>query len=873
MSESLTISSKKPENDALDYEALRTAGIEIIEQTGSNNWTDYNVHDPGIAILELLCYTLTDFSYRASNSIPDLLATPKNAKENILKQFFSAAKIFPNKATTINDFRKIIIDVKGVKNAWLQKRHIEIYADVTRKKLQISEPATARWTIVDVSGYYDVLIEFDLTVVEANKNQIRQMVRAVLADNRNLCEDFLNVAEIERQDFRLCTEIELDPNADPFDAVAQMFFNIQNYLTPIIKFYALKQLIEEGYTADVIFEGPLLNHGFIKEEELFNTDLKGEIHLSDIMQQMLDVPGIENILDIVFNAADQTQALANKWVIAVASGRQPVVNILASNILVYKNGIPLRPDMNIIEQRFSRLMDNYLNVNEAVQTDDITFPVGAFRDVGNYYSIQNHFPKNYGVSHWGLPQNASAERVAQAKQLQAYLYFFDQHLQNSFSQLANLGNLFSTDVQHNTYFASAVESFVGAKDIFLDSASIDEKVSIAVEDRATFYRRRNLFLDHLLARFSESFSEYVNVLYSGFTSNPKEVIIPSAVSPEEIVFDKANFLKNYPQYSSNRFCAYNYGQKDETWDTGNVSGLEKRLEALLGIENLNRRDLVNLQTEILQDLNSSGNPQYWYTIKEYRSGMILLQGTEKFPSQEAAGFALDKTLSLLYQTENFYVVANGDGTFSFQVRNGDNLTGSSAQLYSTMAHASLDQQKLIELVTKKRAEEGLFLVEHMLLLPPQTITMATSGSEAGEGSVEGFLPICVDDGCRNCMDTDPYSFRISVVLPAYAPRFLNIAFRQYAERTIRMEAPAHTFVKICWVGNEQLINFQNAYKHWLDVKSVKVADEGNTRLLEFVTILTSLKSIYPVAKLEDCSSNEERTLFMLNQNALGTLKT
>ena len=64
-----------------------------------------------------------------------------------------------------------------------------------------------------------------------------------------------------------------------------------------------------------------------------------------------------------------------------------------------------------------------------------------------------------------------------------------------------------------------------------------------------------------------------------------------------------------------------------------------------------------------------------------------------------------------------------------------------------------------------------------------------------------------------------------------------------------------------------------AYKEWLDVKSEKVDDTGYIKLNRFITILTALKSIYPVARLEDCKSSEERTLFMLNQNALGTLKT
>src|SRR5699024_735050 len=127
------------------------------------------------------------------------------------------------------------------------------------------------------------------------------------------------------------------------------------------------------------------------------------------------------------------------------------------------------------------------------------------------------------------------------------------------------------------------------------------------------------------------------------------------------------------------------------------------------------------------------------------------------------------------------------------------------------------------LVTKERSEEGLFLIEHLLLLPKAIGVAPGSPPESPPSSPpehhDGFSPICVDSNCRDCEDKDPYSFRISVILPAYAPRFLNLGFRQYCERMIRMEAPAHTFVKICWVGNEQLIQFEEAYKDWLEVRA------------------------------------------------------
>ena len=891
MSDALTISPEKPQNPAFDYGELRKIGIRHIEKTASAIWTDYNIHDPGITTLELLCYVITDLSYRSSHSIPDLLATPTDTKANILGHFFSAARILPNKAVTINDYRKLIIDIEGVKNAWLQKRTKPVFANVSLKKLQFTQPQNVLSEPVDVRGYYDVLLEFDTNVQEETKQTIRQTTRELLMANRNLCEDFLGIDEVTKQEFRICAELELKTGADPFDTVAELFFNIQLYLTPLIRFYWLKDLLKLDYTTDAIFEGPLLTHGFIKEQELIDSDLKNEIHLSDVMQQILNVAGVENILDIVFNATDQVVELPNKWIIPVSGGKQPVVNILSSNVLIYKNGIPLRPDMQVVKNRFEKLMTDHIVGNDLVKSEDISFDIGSFADTGYYYSVQNHFPKNYGISHWGLPGDATDERRAQAKQLQGYLYFFDQQLANYFSQLSHLRNLFSTDNETSTYFAEVVKSFPFADDLFVDKDNIGTNIQAAAENKTAFYTRRNLFLDHLLSRFSESFFDYVNVLYSGFTANTKDVISPAVINQEDIIQDKINFLKNYPEYSCARFSGYNYTNTSQIWDTDNISGLEKRLERLLGIDDITRRNLVNVFTSIQKGVNEFNNDAFWFRIADFRSGKVLLEGATKYPEPENAGFDLEDALNLIYKPINFKLVQNADQTFAYQLFKTETvmvsegvfeqkgvLLASSTAVYENMQAASVDLSQLTLLVTKSRADEGLFLIEHLLLFPDQNVNIPdlppdsppSSPPDAGQ---DGFMPICVDESCKDCEDKDPYSFRISVVLPAYAPRFLNMGFREYSERTIRMEAPSHAFVKICWVSNEQLVEFQEAYKAWLEVKAKLVDDPGNVVQNRFITILTSLKSIYPVARLQDCKSTEERTLFILSRNALGTLKT
>jgi len=71
---------KKPDlTAASDYYRLRKEGIGFIEQMGSAQWTDYNTHDPGITILEALCYAITDLAYRTGRDIKDILTPEETA--------------------------------------------------------------------------------------------------------------------------------------------------------------------------------------------------------------------------------------------------------------------------------------------------------------------------------------------------------------------------------------------------------------------------------------------------------------------------------------------------------------------------------------------------------------------------------------------------------------------------------------------------------------------------------------------------------------------------------------------------------------------------------------------------------------------------
>ncbi|MHA4739819.1 hypothetical protein [Dyadobacter sp. MSC1_007] len=113
---SLTIPRKLVNPPSMDYGLLRREGLRHLERLGSSIWTDFNSHDPGVTMLEVLCYALTDLGYRTQLPAADLFV-PADAKR---KPFFTAAEILPNAPVTALDFRKLLIDIDGIKNAWLE---------------------------------------------------------------------------------------------------------------------------------------------------------------------------------------------------------------------------------------------------------------------------------------------------------------------------------------------------------------------------------------------------------------------------------------------------------------------------------------------------------------------------------------------------------------------------------------------------------------------------------------------------------------------------------------------------------------------------------------------------------------------------------
>ena len=119
LSQTIDRDNKLPHSQ--DYGFLSREAISLIQSLSGDIWTDYNTHDPGITLLEAICYALTDLGYRTSFDIQDLMAPEKSTPADFEKVFYTARQILPSNPLTLLDYRKLIIDTEGVRNAWIEK--------------------------------------------------------------------------------------------------------------------------------------------------------------------------------------------------------------------------------------------------------------------------------------------------------------------------------------------------------------------------------------------------------------------------------------------------------------------------------------------------------------------------------------------------------------------------------------------------------------------------------------------------------------------------------------------------------------------------------------------------------------------------------
>lgn len=745
--------------------------------------------------------------------------------------------------------------------------------------------------------------------------EVREVIANVwqkLHAHRNLCEDFFSLKSLRIEEIGLCADLELETDADIETVAAEIYFRVGRFLAPPINFYTLDEMLdktwtdssgnEQPYTSNEIFQGPALQHGFVDEAELEAAVRQETIHVSDLINIIMDIDGVYAVKSIqIANYPPEDSGITQRsveWCLPLAYELNyvPRLSVEHSRLRFYKDDIPYLGDSDEIdaelEKRVSEAGSGKPTESLEFEELDMEVPKGTYRHLEKYTSFQEQFPEVYGIGRVGLSPGSSDKRKAQANQLKGFLMHFDQLLANYLAQLAHIKELFSMNANVSaTYFNQPLyelphvqrlyTSFMQSNGFDADSAQSDasnwntawelftadehndyrQALANITESETEFLQRRSGFLDHLMARFAEQFTDYVLVM-QGITGKK---------ASEELNEDKLALLQNYPAISRDRGRGYDQKYipptgENPVWNTDNVSGFVRRLSRLVGIQDISRR-YVSCMGDM--DVRIEEETDGWYVRIFVATGDLIMEDGP-FPDPAAVQAMVDeKKPEFIANTVGWKVVedtSTGGGFRTLFVDANDAETLVTLP-WETEARAEEVGEAMMQQIAPECDSEGMHLVEHILLRP--------RFNESGSGGtiVDQFLPVSLEPDCYCAGTEDPWSFRASLILPYWPERFRNMDFRKHLERMARQEAPAHVTLKICWIDKPQMRAFELAWQSWLTENNKQQPNKADLseKLNTLIDVLATLRNVYPSTTLHDCEDDGDGSApAMLGSARLGT---
>jgi hypothetical protein len=529
----------KSQDIPLSFDRLREMGIEEVQRLSGELWTDFNLHDPGVTILEQLCYALTDLGYRVDHDVADILTGEDGTIDFKKLGLCLPEQIYPCRPVTINDYRKLILDADpGTDAVWIEPE----------------TDGTQRYRIRIKPG---VFAHGDKAF---NKEMVETVTR-VYHRHRNLCETLSAISVVDTQKVTMSATVDIRADVSPEAVLARIYFETCRQISPWPEFKSFKTLEQAGVPLAQMLEGPLLSHGFLDERE-FN-DRDRTVMKEEIGAKLLSVDGVKQIRELTFSGPDQ-----------VPLSHFDYHHILSLPENLDDIQVSLRRDktqFSVSFFEFTYELERLFGAHTQVRTrckslaSNLPPPQGRYQDIKRYYSIQNHFPNVYGINSFGVPSSQSAERKSDARNLKAYLLLFEQVMADFLTTLHHLPDFLSldTDMDPGAWYRPLREDVIpNGRRLYLDDPGIDTAFGKAVKFQLNFDDMKNRVFDILLALYGESLTQ------------------PNVPDEKQRIKNKALFLKQIPKISRNRNGAANILAP---LGGNNISGLEHKARILAGL--------------------------------------------------------------------------------------------------------------------------------------------------------------------------------------------------------------------------------------------------------------------------------------------------
>ncbi len=778
-----------------DFEGLRTEGLLRIQELSGQIWTDYNLHDPGVTMLEALCYVLTDLSSRASQPIPDLLATRADGAAPV-GTFVPAHEAFASHPLTCHDFERRLLDLfpETLKNAWI----------CPQPGFDSQSPAP---------GHYQVQVElypayYEQLPSEEKLTALRHKIGNTLNTLRNLGEVFALPIILRPLAITVSGSLDLLPGYFAERVLAQVLAALAEALAPQPVAISLDRLRADGRAVEDIFAGPVAENRLLMEDAL--PPRRALVKSSELLAYIKQVEGVRNLGQYQLHYVGPTGELVDATQVAVPADCIPQLAAAATydRLIVSQQGVPLRPNRSLVLQGYERLLRGAMYAGGAAgqlpEQRQFGVDSGTYHNLGRYDSVQHHFPAIYGVGAEGPPVAADTERRAAVMQLKGYLLHFEQVLADFCARLENMGHFFSITPSKAPDYTPLYEvPFVAP---LLAGASVspteawDQDPAAAARwrvyqanafnpyvqalqptagQRPGRLHQRYSLLTHLLARF-------------GYTVQLQ--------APPEIAYEHVQeyLVGAYEQLLTHLNAAtYNRARArlplvaappgaDATWGE---SGVEFFLFLLTGLESIPRRwarqqSLTQLEAQV-----------QWHAPPAAGANAQLRVQFERPPTQPLPEVLADLQAQLLLP--DWAATATGLGRTGPVA--GDSVPAATdiEWLGEAAPQTPATLRRYVHALAASLVRVSL--LDH-LVLKPEPAAEAT-----GPDSAE---------------DADFFHCQITVFLPGYAPAYCPVSAspdhgyaeaRAYVEYLVEQHTPTHLLVNIVWLAYEAMREWEDLY--------------------------------------------------------------
>ncbi|MDR7334595.1 hypothetical protein [Roseateles asaccharophilus] len=776
------------DTDSVGFDELRARGLTLLQKLSGRVWTDHNLHDPGITLLEQLCFGLTDIVYRAGFPVADHLTGPDGRIDHADQSLHPPSEALPCRPTTIGDYRRHLLDA------------LPELDDATLEP----DPGT---------GLYRLRLKFRAGLGAAVQARIAAARAACLA-RRNLGEDLdPEVICLREVPCDLHADVEIGGPRDAVDILAEVYDRCARYIANVPRSRTLDELRREGSSLEEIYSGPAVRHGFIDDDKRASSGgSQRTLALSELVGLVRDVPGVLDARLLALQVQGQeTTAASVVWRDrdSALALRLPDHEVPAT-ITVRRRGNVVPVAWQDLRRRLGDLQaggraQRARTDQQQAERADALMPQGRYRAMQGYSSVQDHLPALYGLGRHGPGPSAPPKRQAEVKQLKAYLVMQEQAMAQGLAQLAHLRELFSVapDATQGLWTQMiGPDAVPGVDKLYLQPLA--QVADTVYKPFDSSFERKNRALDHLLALHGETYTQNSMRQFFGHYK-PRE-------AERLLLENKATWLRDIVPLTRDRASGFDPGR--ESWNRrDNCSGMQRRASLLLGFKHWHDRPLTQvLREERLQPVRQPDDRHHAWQLNPHDPDLpqALAVGSAVKPADmrqlredlERLPWLREPLPGGLWraaQQENRYRLLDGaDGARLLVLGPDENGRWWRLGSFRDAATARRTAASLrLYLRGVDQACEGLHLVEHVLLRPLHRDTSRHDRL----GLVPGF-----------------YRLAVTTVLPNWTQRTARVAFRRFARETLRLSCPAHLTLHHLPLDAARMQGFETVYAAWLEAR-------------------------------------------------------